>query len=210
MELMQMPGNMLTTSKFIALIKQKMVGLKNLSIDILDQKILMQKQMGLILAVGQASTAQNTPCIMHLHYQKNKKTNNKLLTLIGKGLVFDTGGLNLKPSPFMARMNADMSAAAIVAATIYAAAKLEIVANVSGLLPLASNEIGPNAYRVNDVLKSYDGYTIEITNTDAEGRLVLADAISYARKDLHADTIFTIATLTGGVLVAFGDVYTPI
>jgi leucyl aminopeptidase len=207
-ELMRMPNNVLTTNKFETIIKQQFSKLKNIKVDVLNKRDLIKKHMDLILAVGQASEDDNAPRIINIAYKN--KTNAKPFVLIGKGLVFDTGGLDLKPASAMRGMHMDMSGAAIVAASIYALAKLGVSANVNGLLALASNEISPRAYRTNDVIKSYGGHTIEITNTDAEGRLVLADAISYADRDLKATKIMTVATLTGGAVVSFGDVYTPV
>jgi leucyl aminopeptidase len=205
-ELINMPGNILNADKFESICKNKFIGLKNVQLDVLHKNDLTQKKMGLILAVGQSSSKYNEPRIITAKYANGAK-NKKTVALIGKGLMFDTGGLNLKPGEYMKSMHTDMAGAAISLATIYALAKLQIPANVTSIAAIASNEIGPSAYRVNDVIKSYSGATVEIMDTDAEGRLVLADAISYAKKDLKVDTVVTIATLTGSIMVALGHLY---
>jgi leucyl aminopeptidase len=206
--LISMPSNLLHADQFEKMFRHKFQGLKNVKFSVLDKQDLIKKKMGLILAVGQASTQYNEPRIIVAKYCTDH--NKKLLALVGKGLMFDTGGLNLKPGEAMNTMNADMAGSAIALSTIYALAKLNIKANVVGLATITSNEIGPHAYRVNDVFTSYSGKTVEILNTDAEGRLALADGITYAKRDLKANTIITIATLTGAITVALGNLFTGI
>jgi leucyl aminopeptidase len=207
-KLMDMPGNYLTADNFEKIIKSKFQGMPKIKLSVLHNDQLLKKKMGLITAVGQVSPKENKPRIIVVEYNNAPKKNK--LALVGKGLTFDTGGLNLKPGEFMTGMHMDMSGAAITLANIYALAKLKIETNVVGVATITSNDIGPHAYRVNDVLTSYDGRTVEILNTDAEGRLALADGITYAKRDLKANTIVTVATLTGAILVALGDLYTGI
>jgi leucyl aminopeptidase len=203
------PGNYLNANNYEKIIKEKFAPLKSkVKISVLGTKQLRTKKMGLILAVGQGSNSENSPRIICVEYVSD---NSKPKTaLVGKGIMFDTGGLNIKPGEHMRNMNGDMSGSAIVIGAVYAMAKLNVKANVVALCAITANDIGPNAYRVNDILTSYDGRTIEITNTDAEGRLALADAVAYASRDLKAKTIMTIATLTGAIVVALGSTYTAI
>jgi leucyl aminopeptidase len=164
--------------------------------------------MGLILGVGQSAESYNAPRIICVEYVSDK--HQPLTALIGKGIMFDTGGINLKPAGALTGMHMDMSGAAVVMGSLYAMVKSGIKTNTVGICAITSNEIDANAYRVNDVLTAYDGKTIEITNTDAEGRLALADAVAYANKDLKAKTIVTVATLTGAIVVALANTFTGI
>lgn len=202
-----LPANMLSPSKFVDLVKQEFAKFSNVEIKVLDKKELTKKQMNLILAVGQASNQTNEPKLLSISLKG--KSSGKKLVLVGKGVCFDTGGLNLKPSQYLEGMQYDMSGAAIVVGTMMALASSKTNANVTILAPLVVNDIGQDGLKVSDVITSYSKQTVEITNTDAEGRLILADAITYAEKDLKADTILTIATLTGAVEICFSDTFTP-
>jgi leucyl aminopeptidase len=125
------------------------------------------------------------------------------VVLVGKGITFDSGGLSLKPSPAMATMKSDMSGAAAIVGGMLAAAALQVGARVTGLLALAENMPGGDATRVSDVLTHRNGTTVEVLNTDAEGRLVLADALAYGQ-ELEPTVMIDLATLTGGQIVALG------
>lgn len=157
--------------------------------------------MGLLKAVSQGSTCD--PYFIKIHYQGNPAANDHTV-LIGKGITFDTGGLNLKPQGSIEDQRQDMGGAAVCMAAIRAIAALELTCNVTVLIPACENAIGPNAYKPGDIYKSYSGKTVEISNTDAEGRLILADAISYAVKNLKPSRIIDVATLTGAMVVALG------
>jgi leucyl aminopeptidase len=202
------PSNLLNANHLEEICRSKFRKLNNVNISVLHKNDLVRKKMGLILAVGQASPKHNEPRIVVIQYHGDPK--KERLAFVGKGLMFDTGGLNLKPSDAMNMMHMDMAGAAITIGTIYALAKLNVKTNVVGVLAITSNEIGPHAYRVNDVVKAYSGSTVEIVNTDAEGRLALADAITYAKKDLKANTVMTVATLTGAIVIALGNVMSGI
>jgi leucyl aminopeptidase len=206
--LMATPGNLMHADQFEQEILHKFKNLKNVKISVLHKSDLIKKQMNLLLAVGQASPKCNEPRLIVAEYKS--KPNKKKIALIGKGIMFDTGGLNIKPGDHMTAMHLDMTGAAVALSTIYALAKLNVPANLTTLAIATSNDVAPGAYRANDVFKSYSGHTVEILNTDAEGRVALADAIAYAVKDLKADTIATIATLTGAVTVALGNLFTGI
>jgi leucyl aminopeptidase len=207
-KLSTMPGNILTTERFEVEVKEKFASLNDkVKIVTLDKQTLIKKNMNLILAVGNQSNEAQHPKIIEIDYKSSGSPN---LSIIGKGITFDTGGLNLKKDKEMFGMHADMTGAAISVAVAYVAAKLNLKCNISCIACLASNEIGPDAYRVNDVITSYSGRTVEIIDTDAEGRLILADGISYANKDLHAETIITVATLSGSLQYALGNTFTAI
>ncbi len=169
---------------------------------ILDQEDLEKEKMGLLLAVGRGSS--HSPLLIQMHYQGNPGSKEHTV-LIGKGITFDTGGLNLKPSSSMETMRDDMSGAATVMGTIAAVAALKLKVNVTALVPTAENAIDANSFKPGDVYKSYNGKTVEIKDTDAEGRLILADALAYAAKNLSPTRMIDLATLTGSMVVALGE-----
>ncbi|MDE6477226.1 MAG: leucyl aminopeptidase family protein [Mycoplasmoidaceae bacterium] len=207
-KLIGLPENMLNPTKFVDLVKRQFANFKNVEIKVLNKQELTKKQMNLMLAVGQGSNKENEPKLLSISLKNNSKA--KKIVLVGKGVCFDTGGLSLKPSNYLEGMQYDMSGAAIVVGTMFTLASVKSTANVTVLAPLVINDIGSNGIKVSDVITSYSGQTVEITNTDAEGRLILADSITYAEKDLKADTIVTIATLTGAIEYALSDTFTPI
>jgi len=171
----------------------------NLGIEILDEKALKKAGYGGIIGVGQGSV--NPPRLVRLSYRHPKAT--KTLALVGKGITFDSGGLSLKPAAPMEWMKSDMGGAAAVLTAMVAIAELKLAVNVTGWAPLAENMPSGTAQRPSDVLTIYGGKTVEVLNTDAEGRLVLADALVRASEELP-DFIVDAATLTGAQLVALG------
>jgi len=175
---------------------------QKLKIKVLDEKTLKKMGAGLILAVGKGS--KYPPRIIILEYKGNPKSKEKL-AIVGKGITFDSGGINLKPTGYIETMKTDMSGAATVLGTIQAAAKLKLKKNLIAVVSTAENAIGSAAYKPGDIFKSLSGKTVEIGNTDAEGRLVLADALTYIEKNLKPSKIIDVATLTGAVIVALGD-----
>lgn len=175
---------------------------KGLKISILDRKILEKEGLGLLLAVGQG--ARYEPCMIAAEYNGAPKSKEKLL-LVGKGITFDTGGLCLKPADNMLTMKSDMAGAATVLAAVKLAASLGLKINVTALAPIAENAIGSRSYKLGDVYRAVNGKTVEILNTDAEGRLILADAIAYGVKHLRPTSIVDIGTLTGGIVIALGE-----
>jgi leucyl aminopeptidase len=172
----------------------------SVKVTVFDEKKLKQEGMNAILAVGAGSAS--APRLICLEYSGDKK-GSKPLALVGKGVTFDSGGLNLKPGDHMADMHMDMSGGASVIYAIKAIAGLKLPINVIGLVPAVENMPSGLSYRQGDIVKAYGGKTIEIGNTDAEGRVILADAIEYA-KTKKPELIVTIATLTGAVMVALG------
>jgi leucyl aminopeptidase len=169
---------------------------------ILDKKALEKEKMALLLAVGRAATRE--PALIILEYTGNSHSKDKT-AIIGKGITFDTGGLNLKVGVGIETMKCDMSGAAVALGVIKAAAELKLKVNLISVLAIAENAIGPASYKPGDVYRSHSGKTVEVNNTDAEGRLVLADAISYLQKHYEPSRMIDFATLTGGIIVALGE-----
>ena len=171
-----------------------------LTCEVWDEEQLKQERMGALLAVGSGSA--NPPRLIHLTY-KPRGTARKKIVLVGKGITFDSGGLDIKPSNFMTTMKGDKSGACAVMGVLRGAAELGLDAEVHGLLAAAENMPSGSSYRPDDIVRARNGKTIEIENTDAEGRLVLADALCLA-SELKPDAIIDLATLTGACAVALG------
>ena len=168
---------------------------------ILDAKKCAELGMGMFLAVGQGSAQESK--FIHLTYKPAKKPKKKI-AFIGKGVTFDSGGYSLKPSQSMEDMKVDMSGAAAVISAIDAIATLGADVEVHAVAACCENLVSGHAYKLGDVLTSMDGTTVEINNTDAEGRLTLGDAITYVRTKIQPDEMFDFATLTGACMVALG------
>jgi leucyl aminopeptidase len=173
----------------------------SLTVSVLDAKECAKLGMGMFLAVGQGSDQE--PKFVHMTYKPSKKAKKKI-AFIGKGVTFDSGGYSLKPSTAMEDMKIDMSGAAAVIAAMDAIATLGSEHEVHAVSALCENLVSGRAYKLGDVLKSMDGTTVEINNTDAEGRLTLGDAITYTRTKIQPDEMFDFATLTGACMVALG------
>ncbi|MEI7604207.1 MAG: leucyl aminopeptidase [bacterium] len=178
--------------------KGKEYGLKT---RIIDNKEMKELGMELLLAVGAGGATP--PRIAIIEYKGNK-TSNEIFALVGKGMVYDTGGLNIKPTGSMETMRDDMTGSAVVLGTILSLAELKIHVNVTGFLALADNGVDAMSYKPGDTFKAYNGKFVEIGNTDAEGRLVLADTIAYAVDKYKPAKIIDLATLTGACMVALG------
>jgi leucyl aminopeptidase len=180
-----------------------------LSIDVLDQKQMEKLGMGSLLGVSRGS--DEPPKLIVMKYQPSRSTaiGKDLLALVGKGITFDSGGISLKPGENMELMKYDMTGAATVIGSMRAIAQLKPSVPVLGVAPCSENLPSGKATKPGDVLTAMTGKTIEVINTDAEGRLVLADALAYA-KQLGATRIIDMATLTGAVSIALGDVNTAI
>ena len=180
-------------------VSQAVAGLP-VEVRVLDEDELAAGGYGGILGVGQGSS--EPPRLVELTYAPEGAQRH--VALVGKGITFDTGGISLKPSASMETMKTDMGGAAAVAATVVGAARLGLPVKITGLLALAENMPSGTATRVSDVLTMKDGTTVEVINTDAEGRLVLGDALVHA-SELEPDAIVDVATLTGSAVVALGD-----
>jgi leucyl aminopeptidase len=174
---------------------------KAIKTTILDKKAIEKLGMGLLLAVNQGS--HRDPVFVVVEYRGNPKSSD-LTALVGKGITYDTGGLHLKTSG-METMKDDMTGAATVLGAIKAAAALGLKVNLLAAFPSTENAIGPRSFKLGDVYRGYNGKTVEIIDTDAEGRLVLADAVSYIEEKYKPKRIIDLATLTGGIIVALGD-----
>ena len=178
---------------------ERVAGVAGLDIEVLEEKALTEGGYGGIIGVGQGSV--HPPRLVRVAYSHPEAA--KTVVLAGKGITFDSGGLSLKPPKSMEAMKSDMSGAAAVLAAVAAVAELAPVVNVVGYLPLAENMPGGGAQRPSDVITIYGGGTVEVLNTDAEGRLVLADALARSAGD-SPDLLVDVATLTGAQLVALG------
>lgn len=180
-----------------------------LEIDVLDEARMQQEGMGALLGVARGS--EEPPKMIVLKYTPAgaKQTSGELLTFVGKGLTFDSGGISIKPAENMELMKYDMTGGATVLGVMRAVAQLKPSIPVLGVVPSSENMPSGRATKPGDVLKAMSGKTIEVINTDAEGRLILADALTYAKK-LGATRIVDLATLTGAVTIALGDVNTAV
>lgn len=172
-----------------------------LTVEVLDDAALAEQGFGGIVAVGQGST--RGPRLVRISYAPEQLDDAPTVALVGKGITFDTGGVSIKPAANMDQMISDMGGSAAVLATIIAAARLKLNVKVTATIPMAENMPGGNSYRPGDVITHYGGTTSEILNTDAEGRLILADAIARASED-NPDYLIETATLTGAQMVALG------
>jgi len=195
-----MPANDKRPEAFARLIENEARKAK-LKIELFDEKDLQKGGFGALLAV--ASGSDSKPRLMVLEYEPRSAT--KTIVLVGKGVTFDSGGINIKPTDGLDGMKTDMSGAAAVAATLISAARLKSGIKIIGVLPLVENMPSGSATRPGDIVKTYAGKTVEIGNTDAEGRLILIDAISYAIEKYKPDTLIDLATLTGACVVALGE-----
>lgn len=169
---------------------------------VLEKKQLVKEKFGLLLAVNRG--ASSDPALMVLEYRGNPESKEHIV-LVGKGITYDTGGLNLKPTGSMETMKADMAGAAAVLGALLSTVSLGLRCNVSVVIPSTENSIDAASYKPGDVYTGYSGKSVEIANTDAEGRLVLADALGYAVKKLRPTMLIDLATLTGAMDVALGS-----
>jgi leucyl aminopeptidase len=199
-ELATRPGNELTPS-YLAGVAEDMAKKHGMKATVLDRDQMRKEGMGALLAVAQGSDEE--PRFIALEYMKGAKGQAPLV-LIGKGVTFDSGGISIKPAERMEDMKYDMSGAAAVLGALNGIAELELAVNVVALVPSTENMPSGHAFKPGDVIRSHAGKTIEIVNTDAEGRLILADALSYAQRYQPA-AIVDAATLTGAVVVALGN-----
>lgn len=204
-DLGNMPPNICTPS-YLASYAQKLAKKhKKVHVSVLEKKDMVKLKMGLLLSVTKGS--KEPPKFIILNYKglssNAPKNKTKPIVLVGKGITFDTGGNSLKPSAFMVGMKYDMCGAATVLGVIEFASQMNLPINIIGLIPTCENMPGGEASRPDDIVTSMSGITVEIVNTDAEGRLILADALSYAQR-YHPEVVIDIATLTGACIAALG------
>ena len=201
-DLVSEPGNILHPDEYAKRINSlKKLGLK---INILDEKKMKKLGMNTLLGVGQGSIRGSYLVTIEWNGLKN---NSKPLAFVGKGVCFDTGGISLKPAKFMEDMTYDMAGSAVVVGLMKSLALRKAKINAVGVVGLVENMPGSNAQRPGDIVKSYSGKTVEILNTDAEGRLVLADALTYTEEQFKPKFIVDLATLTGAIIVSLGSEY---
>lgn len=192
----------LITPEYLAKEARTLSSVEGFVVQVLNEKDLRDQNLNLISVVGQASSTP--PRLAIIEYNGNSRSKEKT-AIVGKGVTFDSGGQNHKPTGSIETMRTDMAGAAAVLGVMKSLAVLRPKINVVGVIPAAHNAIGGNAYFPGDIYNSYSGKTVEIWSTDAEGRLVLADAISYCQDKFKPTAIIDLATLTGGVLYALGD-----
>jgi len=200
-ELSNEPSSTLTPTELAERAKETATRF-GLDIDVLDEARMKELGMGALLGVARGSDEPAKMIV--LRYMGNEDDSN-IIAIVGKGITFDSGGISIKPAEGMEKMKYDMSGAAATLAAMRAIAQLKPRANVIGVMPTTENMPSGRAYKPGDVLRAMSGKTIEVINTDAEGRLILADAISYARK-MGATKIIDLATLTGAVSIALGTI----
>ncbi len=201
-DLVSEPGNILHPDEYAKRLSSlRKVGLK---INIYDEKKLKKLGMNTLLGVGQGSIRGSYLVTMEWNGLKDK---SKPLAFVGKGVCFDTGGISLKPAKFMEDMTYDMAGSAVVVGLLKSLALRKAKINAVGVVGLVENMPGGNAQRPGDIVKSYSGKTVEILNTDAEGRLVLADALTYTEEKYKPKFIIDLATLTGAIIVSLGSEY---
>jgi leucyl aminopeptidase len=201
-DLQNEPANSITPNTLSIRVK-KTLSAAGVKVTVYNEKEIKKRKMGGLLGVGMGS--ENPPRFIIMEYNPGKiKGNKKKIALVGKGVTFDTGGISIKPASNMGEMKADMSGAAVVAGTLLAAAKAKLPVHLIGVIPSAENMVSGKAMRPGDILITSSGKTIEVDNTDAEGRLILADALNYTSK-LKPDIIIDLATLTGACVVALGE-----
>ena len=200
-DLVNEPNNYLNASEFADIVKHY-AGNAGVQVDIYGRKKIEALRMGGILAVNKGSL--DPPSFSILEWNPPEAVNNKPVILVGKGVMFDTGGINLKPTSYIEEMKADMAGGAVVAAVLSAIAEAGINVHIIGLIPATDNRPGQDAIVPGDIITMFNGTRVEIINTDAEGRLILADALSFAG-NYNPSLVVSIATLTGSAENAFGN-----
>jgi len=202
-DLVSEPPNVLNPKEYT----NRLLKLRKLGIKVTTYNEAQLKKLGMhsLLGVGRGSV--NESFLVTLEWNGNKKDKKAPLSFVGKGVCFDTGGISLKPAKFMEEMKYDMAGSAVVAGLIQALAIRKAKVNAVGVVGLVENMPGGNAQRPGDIVKAYNGKTIEVLNTDAEGRLVLADALSFTEAKFKPRFMIDLATLTGAIIMALGEEY---
>lgn len=206
-ELMETPSNLMTPTIFADTMTKRLSDLQNVEVYARDQSWAEEQKMGAFLSVGKGSVEPSV--FLEVKYFGAENMESSPLIFVGKGVTFDSGGISIKPAAGMGQMKADMGGAATVSAAFEAIAKLQMPINVTALVPLCENMPSGCANKPGDVVTARNGKTIEIDNTDAEGRLILADALCYA-SELKPTAIIDVATLTGAMDIALGQAATGV
>ncbi|KAI8967529.1 cytosol aminopeptidase family, catalytic domain-containing protein [Mycotypha africana] len=203
--LMTTPANLMTPKLFAEEVAYLLAGLENVDIKVHDEEWATRQKMNAFLSVARGSTEPLR--FLEIHYKGAKDNSEKPFGLVGKGITFDSGGISLKPSNNMHLMKGDMGGAAAVVGALYGICKLHLPVNIVAAIPLCENMPSGKATKPGDVVKAMNGKSIEILNTDAEGRLILADALHYVSSTYQPKHVIDLATLTGAMDVALGEVY---
>ncbi|KLO16601.1 leucine aminopeptidase [Schizopora paradoxa] len=207
-ELMELPANILTPTAFCDRIQKEAEGLENVQIFVRDEAWAREKGMNTFLSVAKGS---NEPAkFLEVHYSGAPQKDARPVAFVGKGVTFDAGGISLKPAAGMKLMKSDMCGAANACATALAVARLAIPINVIAIAPLTENIPGPNANKPGDIVYGMNGKSVEIDNTDMEGRLILSDALYYTSTTYKPHTILDIATLTYAMQISFGEIFSGV
>ena len=202
-DLVSEPPNVLFPKEYVnRLLKLKKFGVK---VTVYNESKMLKLGMHSLLGVGRGSSKESF--LVTLEWYGNKKNREFPLSFVGKGVCFDTGGISLKPAKFMEEMKYDMAGSAVVSGLIQSLAIRKAKVNAIGVVGLVENMPGGNAQRPGDIVKAFNGKTIEVLNTDAEGRLVLADALSFTEKKFKPKFIIDLATLTGAIIISLGEEY---
>jgi leucyl aminopeptidase len=203
-ELQALPANIVTPGYLADRAREIASAHDAVEVEVLGRDEITERGMGGLAAVGKGSAQE--PKLISLRYSGGASDGEKL-GLVGKAVTFDTGGISIKPSARMEEMKMDMSGGAAVLEAVAAVAELRLPVNVVACIPSAENMPSGTATRPGDIITQLNGKTVEVTNTDAEGRLILADALTYCARELGADRLVDIATLTGAVIIALGSTY---
>ncbi|KAJ7083340.1 leucine aminopeptidase [Mycena belliarum] len=206
--LMELPGNMMTPTIFCQRAQSEFTNLQNVEIFVRDEAWAAEKGMRTFLSVGRGTAEPSK--FLEIHYKGAASPDAAPLVLVGKGITFDSGGISLKPGADMKLMRGDMGGAAAVVSAALAIAQLRLPLNLVVLTPLAENMPSGTATKPGDIIYAMNGKSVEVDNTDAEGRLVLADAIYYGSTEFNAHTLVDVATLTGAMDIALGEVFTGV
>jgi len=206
--LMELPANMMTPTAFTERVKKEFEGIPNVEIFVRDEAWAASKNMNTFLSVTHGTSEPAK--FLEIHYKGATKKDEQPLAFVGKGITFDTGGISLKPPADMKLMRGDMGGAATVVSAALAIAKLKLPINLVVATPLTENMPGPSATKPGDIVYAMNGKSVEIDNTDAEGRLVLSDAIYYVSTEYKPHTLIDVATLTGAIVIALGEIYSGV
>ncbi|KAJ1947311.1 hypothetical protein GGF37_000493 [Kickxella alabastrina] len=207
-DLMNTPANHMTPQIFARCVEEQLGGLENVTVNVYDKQWVEDQRMGGLLAVSKGS--EEPLRFVEIIYRGHASADQVPLAMVGKGITFDTGGYSIKPGKHMDLMKGDMGGGATVAAAMRAVAQLQLPINVVATIPLCENMISGGATKVSDIYTSRAGLTVEVMNTDAEGRVVLADALHYTVEKHQPSTIIDVATLTGAMVMALGELYTGV
>ena len=202
-QLQSLPSNVVTPSYLADRAREIAEAHAEVSVDVLGREEIAEREMGGLVAVSKGSAEE--PQFIALRYSQGG--DDETLGLVGKAVTFDTGGISIKPAAKMDEMKMDMSGGAAVLEAVAAIAELRVPVNIAACIPATENMPGGAATKPGDIITQLNGKTVEVLNTDAEGRLILADALTYCVRELGADRVVDIATLTGGVVVALGSTY---